>query len=107
MALKAAVQALPGEAGIKLANWTLRQAQEGKVVCQYVSERFGINLSRSSCLNYPPSPRGQALHRLEFVLKPPKKRLVKADEAKRETFAAEYATLWDEAASVGGQDILR
>ena len=28
MALKAAVQALPGEAGIKMANWTLRQAQE-------------------------------------------------------------------------------
>ena len=87
--LKAAVQALPGEAGIKMANWNW------KVVCQYVSGRFGINLSRGSCLNYS--------HRLGFVLKRPKKRLVKADEAKRETFAAEYAALWDEAHRSGGK----
>ena len=51
-------------------------------------EHFGISLSRSSCLNY--------LHRLGFILKRPKKRLVKADEAKREAFVAEYAALWDE-----------
>ena len=51
----------------------------------FVLERFGIGLSRSTCLNY--------LHRLGFTLKRPKKRLLKADEAKRETFVAEYAVL--------------
>ena len=70
--------------GIEMANWNC------KVVRQFVSERFGIRLSRSTCLNY--------LHRLGFVLKRPKKRLVKADEQKREAFVAEYATLSDEAA---------
>ena len=45
-----------------MANWNWR------VVHQFVSERFGISLSRSSCLNY--------LHRLGFVHKRPKKRLV-------------------------------
>ena len=62
---------------------------------QFVSKRFGIGLSRSTCLNYP--------HRLGFVLKRPKKRLVKADEQKREAFVAEYATLWDEARRSGAR----
>ena len=31
------------------------------------------------------------------MLKRPKKRLVKADDAKRESFVADYAALWDEA----------
>ena len=48
-----------------------------------------MSLSRSSCLNY--------LHRLGFAFKRPKKRLVKANEAKREAFVAEYAVLWEEA----------
>ncbi len=87
--MKAAVQELPEQAGIELANWNW------KVVCQYVSERFGISLSRSTCLNY--------LHRLGFALKRPKKRLVKADEAKRESFVAEYAALWDEARRSGAK----
>ena len=39
---------------------------------RYVADRFGLALSRSSCLNY--------LHRLGFVLKRPKKRLLKADQ---------------------------
>ena len=55
------------------------------MVCQYVSERFGISLSRSTCLNY--------LHRLGFALRRPKKRLLKADAGKREAFVAEYAAL--------------
>ena len=58
-------------------------------------EGWGIGLSRSSCLNY--------LHRLGFVLKRPKKRLVKADDAKRESFVAEYAALWDEARRSGAK----
>ena len=37
------------------------------------------------------------LHRLGFAFKRPKKRLLKADEAKREAFVAEYAALRDEA----------
>ena len=85
--LRAAVQELPANAGIGLANWNW------KVVYQFVRERFGISLSRSSCLNY--------LHRLGFVLKRPKKRLVKADEVKREAFVAEYAVLSEKARRSG------
>ena len=87
--LKAAVQELPEQAGIELANWFWR------VVRRFVSERFGIELSRSSCLNY--------LHRLGFVLRRPKKRLLKADEAKREAFVAEYAALSEEVQRSGAK----
>ena len=86
--LRAAVQELPATVGIGLANWNW------KVVHQFVS-RFGIGLSRSSCLNY--------LHRLGFVLKRPKKRLLKADEAKREAFVAEYTFLSEEARRSGAR----
>ena len=75
--------------GMEMANWNW------KVVRQFVSKRFGIGLSRSACLNYP--------HRLGFVLKRPKKRLVKADEQKREAFAAAYAALSDEAWRTGAK----
>ncbi len=85
--LKAAVQALPEKAGIDLANWNW------KVVRRFVQERFGLLLSRSSCLNY--------LHRLGFVLKRPKKHFLKADDAKREVFLAAYAALLIEARQVG------
>ena len=50
-----------------------------------MEDHFGLALSRSSCLNY--------LHRLGFVLKRPKKRLLKADSARREAFVGEYAAL--------------
>ena len=83
------MQELPVNVGIGLANWNC------KAVWQVVLERFGINLSRSSCLNY--------LHRLGFVLKRPKKRLVKADGAKREAFVAEYAGVVDQARRSGGK----
>ena len=62
-----------------------------KVVRRFVQERFGVTLARSTCLNY--------LHRLGFVLKRPKKRLLKADETKRAAFVAEYASLRREAAT--------
>jgi transposase len=88
-ALKAAVQRPPREAGIELADW------HWKVVRRFVSERFGITLSRSSCLTY--------LHRLGFVRKRPIKQLLKADEAKRETFVAAYAPLRREAQARGAQ----
>ena len=81
--LKGAVEQRPAAAGIQLANWYW------KVVRQFVSERFGISLCRSSCLNW--------LHRLGFAFKRPKKRLVKGNESKREAFVAEYAALWEEA----------
>jgi transposase len=83
------VQHPPREAGIDLADW------HWKAVRRFVSERFGITLSRSSCRNY--------LHRLGFVLKRPTKRLLKADEAKRETFVTEYAALRAEAEVTGAQ----
>ena len=83
------VQQPPARAGIELANWYW------KGVRQFVSQQFGIRLSRSSCLNY--------LHRLGFVLKRPKKRLVKANETQREAFVAEYAALWEEAQGTGAR----
>ncbi len=62
-------------------------------MCTWVQQRFGRQLSRSSCLNY--------LHRLGFVLKRPKKRFVKADAQKRESFVATYAALQVEAQGTG------
>ncbi len=83
------MQQPPAASGIELANWYW------KVVRRFVSERFGVSLSRSSCLNW--------LHRLGFVLRRPKKRLVKASEAKREAFVAEYAALREEARRTGAR----
>ena len=85
--LTTAVQEPPSQAGIELSNWNWR------AVHQFVEDRFGLTLSRSSCLNYPVSSTGQALHRLGFVLKRPKKRLVKADPVRREAFVSEYVAL--------------
>ena len=72
-----------------LANWNWR------VVHQFVADRFGISLNRSSCLNY--------LHRLGFAFKRPKKRLLKADETKREAFVVEYVALAHGAKQSGGK----
>ena len=85
--MKTAVQASPQEAGIELANWNW------KVVQEYIRQRFRRELADSSCLNY--------LHRLGFVLKRPKKRLLKADAKKREEFVALYAALRAEAKARG------
>ena len=85
--MKAAVQQSPTASGMDQANWYW------KVVREFVRERFGISLSRSSCLNY--------LHRLGFSFKRPKKRLLKADEGKREAFVAEYAAMWEESQGTG------
>jgi transposase len=87
--LKAAVQAQPAAAGLDLANWNW------KVVRQFVQERFGVVLKRSSCWNY--------LRRLGFVLKRPKKRLLKADAEKRDAFVAAYVTLRREAERTGAE----
>jgi transposase len=87
--LKAVVQAPPAAADIHLANWSW------KAVRRFIQEHFDRALSRSSCLNY--------LHRLGFVLKRPKKRLVKADPRKRERFVAEYAVLRTEAQASGAK----
>ena len=78
------MQQPPATSGIELANWYW------KVV---PSERCGVSLSRSSCLNY--------LHRLGFAFKRPKKRLLKADAEKREAFVAEYAALASQAQESG------
>jgi transposase len=50
-------------------------------------------LDRSTCLRY--------LRRLGFVRKRPKKRLLKADPAKRAAFVARYAALWRAAQAAG------
>jgi transposase len=77
----------PHEVGIALADWNW------KVVRRFVAERFGITRTRRSCHN--------DLHRLGFVLKRPKKRLLKADAAKREAFVAAHAMLRAEAQGRG------
>jgi len=87
--LKVAVQATPAEVGIELANWNW------KVVRQFIAVRCGVRLSRSTCLRY--------LHRLGFVFKRPKKRLLKADATKRAAFVAQYAALLIEAQAVGAK----
>ena len=61
----------------------------------FVQERFGRLLGRSSCWNY--------LRRLGFVLKRPKKRLVKANAEKRDVFVTEYAALRAEAQATGAR----
>jgi transposase len=65
------------------------------VVHQFVQDRFGLELSSRTCLNY--------LHRLGFVLKRPKKRLLKAKAEKREAFVAAYVTLRQEAQAQGAK----
>ncbi len=87
--LKEAVQEAPSQAGIQLSNWNWR------AVRRFVEDRFGLTLSRSSCLRY--------LHRLGFVLKRPKKRLLKADPARREAFVAEYGALTAAARRTGAK----
>ena len=81
--LKSAVQNPPGEAGIELSNWNW------KVVRQFLKQSFDLGLSRSSCLNY--------LHRLGFVLKRPKKRLLKAKDEERKAFVLQYSQIREEA----------
>ena len=83
------MQLPPTLSGMEMANWYWR------VVRRFVSERFGLNLSRSSCLNY--------LHRLGFSFKRPKKRLLKANETKRKAFVVEYAALREEAQRTGAK----
>jgi transposase len=87
--LKVAVQAAPAEVGIALANWNW------KVVREFIEVRCGLRLCRSACTRY--------LHRLGFVRKRPKKRLLKADEAKRAAFVAEYAALLAAARATGAK----
>jgi transposase len=87
--LKVAVQAAPGAVGIELANWNWR------VVRTFIQQQFDQWLCRSSCLNY--------LHRLGFVLKRPKKRLLKANAEKRDAFVALYAALRREALAIGAR----
>jgi transposase len=75
--------------GIDLANWSW------KAVRQFIEDRCGLRLCRSACTRY--------LHRLGFVYKRPKKRLLKADEEKRAAFVAEYAALLAEARAAGAK----
>ena len=66
-----------------------------KAVRAYLREQFGIRLGKSACLRY--------LHRLGFVRKRPKKRLTKADAAKRAAFVREYLALVAEAERTGAK----
>ncbi len=87
--MKAAVAAPPSQAAIAAATWSW------KAVRQFVAERFGKQLSPRSCLRY--------LHRLGFVWKRPKRRLLKADPATRAAFVAQYRDLVADAAVRGAR----
>jgi len=77
------VQTTPSAAGLGWANWNW------KGVRQFVQKRFGLSLCSRTCLNY--------LHQLGFVLKRPKKRLLKANAEQRQAFVSTYAKLRQEA----------
>ena len=81
------MQVPPRAAGSEVADWNW------KVVRAFCRQRFDVTLCRSSCVLY--------LHRLGFVVKRPKKRLLKADAVKRDDFVEEYAALRQEAARAG------
>lgn len=61
----------------------------------YLRAQFGVRLGKSACLRY--------LHRLGFVCKRPKKRLTKADAARRAAFVQEYLALVAEAERTGAK----
>jgi len=75
--------------GIALANWNWQ------VVRQCIAARCGPRLGRSACT--------RSLHRPGFAYKRPKKRLLKADEAKRAAFVQGDVALLAEARAAGAQ----
>jgi transposase len=77
----------PRAVGVPVANW------HWKAVRTFVAHRLGKELGRRSCF--------RALHRLGLVVKRPKKRLLKADAAKRAQFVRDYAQLLREAQASG------
>ena len=87
--LKRAMQESPTTSGIELANWYW------KAVRQFVLEGFGVELSRSSVLNWR--------HRLAFNFKRPKERLVKANDSRREAFVAVCAAQREDARKSGAK----
>lgn len=83
------MQASPKAGELSWANWCW------KAVRQFLIKRFGKTLARTTCIDY--------LHRLDYVLKRPGKRLLKADVEKREAFVVEYHALRTEAAESGAK----
>ena len=67
-----------------------------------MADRFGLALSRS-----PPQADLNYRHRLGFALKRPKKRLLKADPARREAFVGEYGAPDGGGGADGNQAMLR
>ena len=70
-------------AGTELANWNW------KVVHRFVSERFGVSLNRSSCLNY--------LYRLGFGLQAPQEAAAQGGRSQTGGLRGGIRALWDEA----------
>jgi transposase len=77
----------PRAVGVPVANWNW------KAVRTFLATWCRQELARSSCF--------RALHRLGLVVKRPKKRLLKADAAKRTQFVRDYAQLQGEARASG------
>lgn len=84
-----AVQGSPAQVGVPLGNWTWKGVQH------FLRDHGGLEASRSSCLRW--------FHRLGFVWKRPKKRLLKADAKKRAAFVREYAALTAAAHQTGAK----
>lgn len=84
-----AVHAAPAEVGRDLAN------RNWRVVRPFIQACCGIRLGRAACLRY--------LHRLGFVYKRPKKRLLKDGEAKCAAFIEQYAAFLMEARATGAK----
>jgi DDE superfamily endonuclease/Winged helix-turn helix len=87
--VQAAVPEPPRTAGLELANWTWQ------VVREFVQQRFGVHLGRSSGRN--------DLRRLGCVLKRPKQRLLQADPVRRVEFVRESALRWATAQANGAK----
>lgn len=83
------MQQPPAAEAVDAPTWS------GKAVRQFVAARFGRRLSSRSCVRY--------LHRLGFVCKRPKRRLLKADAAKRAAFLVQYQTIWAETNARGAR----
>jgi len=83
------VQAAPTAVGIDLAHW------HWQVVRQFLAARCGIRLCRSACT--------RDLHRLGFVDKRPKKRLLETDEGQHAALVEDDAALLTETQAAGAR----
>jgi len=86
---KALCRGTPQAVGLSWANWCW------KAVRAFLQQCFDLLLGRTACIDW--------LHRLGFVGRQPRKRLLKADAEKCTAFMAEYQGLRSEAKGTGAK----